>query len=203
MAHFFHYIKNEAAPFKDLARLLDHLWADEVRDYAESPNPRHIFHQLVAVANWLNAGTAWTAEQYVAAWETAPEAKWLAARDAAERARIEAAAAEQPVAGDAPPHWEYEGQGSRYRVRGKRPSVTVVVGWDRPLHTFFAQVWNVPAGARHHEEGELLLWAGTSWDEVHSVDDLAELLADAAELPEELLVRLEADRLPELLTNLG
>lgn len=202
MAHYFHYIKNDTAPLKDLARLLDHLWEDELKDYAENPRPRHVFHQLVAVANWLNAGTTWTAEQYVEAWETSPEAKWLAARNDSGTPRAEERVAAEPAPSSTPPRWEYLGVGSRYKVQGRKPSVTVIVGWDRPLHTFYAQVWDVPEGVKHHERGELVLWAGTSWDEVHSVDDLAELLKDAAVLPEELLLRLERDRLPDLLDNL-
>src|SRR5919107_581190 len=81
------------------------------------------------------------------------------------------------------PEWSWEGDGSRYRLEGRRPSLAIIVGWDRPLATYFVQVWDVPDGAEDHEEGELLLWGGTAWGELTEVDELERALSPFAELP--------------------
>jgi hypothetical protein len=194
MAHYFHYIKPETSPLKDVARVLDSVWEDELRDFESNPTPTHLFHHLVAAANWLNAGTDWTAEQYVAAWHTSPEERWHAARTSH-------ATKEPTPANDAPandgqlPSWEYCGIGSRYRLAGRRKSVTVIVGWDNPLSTFYAQVWDVPDGVTDIEAGRLLLWAGCSLNEIDRVEYLAELLRPYACVPGTLIERLERDRL--------
>lgn len=83
------------------------------------------------------------------------------------------------------PTWVHEGA-SRYRLRGREPSVCVIVGWDRPMSTFFAQVWEVPEGGTRYEDGELLLWLGTKFDEIVEVDDLAEKLKPFVTVPERL-----------------
>ncbi len=195
MAHYFHYIKPETSPVKDVARVLDSVWEDELRDFESNPSPTHLFHHLVAAANWLNAGTDWTAEQYVAAWHETPEEGWHAARSHEASEEPTTAAHGGPAADEQLPSWEYCGIGSRYRLAGRRKSVTVVLGWDNPLSTFYAQVWDVPDGVTDIEAGRLLLWAGCSLDEVDRVEYLAELLRPYACLPDTLLERLERDRL--------
>lgn len=94
---------------------------------------------------------------------------------------------------ETPGNWEREGAGSRYRLQGYSPSVKVVLGWDRPLSTYFAQVWEVPEGAGHHEEGTLLLWLGCSWKEVPTGAGLADALERYAPVPGELADLLHAD----------
>ncbi|MFO0840866.1 MAG: hypothetical protein U0797_00515 [Gemmataceae bacterium] len=91
------------------------------------------------------------------------------------------------------PTWEWLGAGSRYRLKGNSPSVTVVLGWDRPLSTYFAQVWDVPERAGHHEEGALLLWAGCGWQELPDTNDLVDILEPHAAVPRDLLDVLTAD----------
>lgn len=74
---------------------------------------------------------------------------------------------------------------SRYTFTGNQPNLCIVVGWDRPLKTYFAQVWD-GGGA---ESGELLLWAGAGREPVLTVEELADLLAPFGTLPEELAAR--------------
>ena len=48
---------------------------------------------------------------------------------------------------------------SRYTFTGNRSQLRIVVGWDRPLQTYFAQVWD----GGELEAGNLLLWAGAEF----------------------------------------
>src|SRR4051812_7273257 len=58
------------------------------------------------------------------------------------------------------PAWSWEGDGSRYRLEGHRPSLVIIVGWDRPLATYFLQVWDGAASAGEHEGGGQRVWGG-------------------------------------------
>ena len=78
---------------------------------------------------------------------------------------------------------------SRYTFTGNRPNFHVLVGYDRPLQTFFAQVWDTS----EPENPELLLWAGAGPEPVRYVEALAELLAPFGEIPEEVAAKLWAD----------
>ena len=78
---------------------------------------------------------------------------------------------------------------SRYTFEGNTTGLTVVVGWDNPLRTFFAQVWEgsgPPAGT-------LLLWVGIGPDVVLTVEALAERVAPFGDIPEAIVERLEDD----------
>lgn len=83
---------------------------------------------------------------------------------------------------------------SRYLLR-PRPEADgvarVAVGWDRPLRTFFVQVFGPPAA---DGEDTLLVWVGTAPGELANVAELVGLLAPFAELSDEIAARLEADR---------
>lgn len=179
------------APVEALCEVLDYLWADELRHYREQPTETHIFCELARVANWLNGGD-WDAADYATAWGVMPEMGWRVAGIANKAVPPESL---QPAAPDEPEaEWAWEGYGSRYRVQGRKPSIRVIVGWDRPLATYFAQVWDVPEGATHHEDGQLLLWRGTSHADVPHVENLAEVIAPFVTLPHRLAAELEADR---------
>jgi|SRR5947209_11760062 len=91
--------------------------------------------------------------------------------------------------------WEYEGYGSRFRLKGTKHAVTVVLGWDDPLQTYFAQVWESGAGGDCNEPQDPLLWAGCSWQELPELDSLARVLANFAAIPDDLRTCLLADRL--------
>jgi hypothetical protein len=64
---------------------------------------------------------------------------------------------------------------------------TVVIGWDDPLQTFFAQVW---PGHDDEDWEEPLLWVGCRAGEVATIDALAEALEPFAEIPDEVAARL-------------
>lgn len=96
--------------------------------------------------------------------------------------------------GELPGDWRYLGSGSRYRLRGTVPSVTVILGWDHPLQTYFAQVWEVGGAAENHEDGTLLQWLGTRWKEFPHSLRFEKALAAHALVPEDLWCELIRDR---------
>jgi len=91
---------------------------------------------------------------------------------------------------------------SRYTFEGNRPALSIVVGWDNPLKTYFAQVWD--GGGQ--EKGDLKLWVGAGADKVPTPEALAELVAPYGDIPAEVLAQLEEDyevrRAPTLLQSL-
>jgi hypothetical protein len=74
---------------------------------------------------------------------------------------------------------------SHHTFRGKAPHHTIVVGWDNPLKTFYAQVWD--------ERTEELVWFGSAKGEIPNVEDLAEVLAPYGDLPDWLAEQLLLD----------
>jgi hypothetical protein len=74
----------------------------------------------------------------------------------------------------------------------RKPGLTVVVGWDNPLGTFFAQV------QRQQDDDEprdpILLWIGTALGEIPRPADLVGPLAPYAELTDSHLAQLRAER---------
>ncbi len=85
---------------------------------------------------------------------------------------------------------------SRYELRGREPHIAVVVGWDDPLSTFFAQVWDERAVefGNPDDEPEPLLWAGCFAGEIRTVEHLDRALSPFAVLPEEIREQLTRDR---------
>jgi len=62
---------------------------------------------------------------------------------------------------------------SRHTLAALHPQHTCVVGYDPPLGTFFAQLWDqsIPAA-----EEQLVLWVGTTLEEIPTVQALASAL---------------------------
>jgi hypothetical protein len=81
---------------------------------------------------------------------------------------------------------------SRRSIPARTPDLTVVVGWDNPLSTFFAQVDRVQDADDPSEP--VLLWIGSQLGEVTQAEQLADPLAPYAELTPELIELLRADR---------
>lgn len=81
---------------------------------------------------------------------------------------------------------------SRYTIGGNRPEISIVVGWDNPLMTYFAQVWDGGSPG----SGELRLWAGAGLDRIPTPEALAELVAPYGDIPAEVLEQLEGDYQP-------
>lgn len=83
---------------------------------------------------------------------------------------------------------------SRYELtpRDDQPEIIqVVVGWDRPLQTFFAQVFTRTEA--EPEEGEATIWLGTEPGELPTPEAAITVVAPYAEVPDTLAARLEND----------
>ena len=80
---------------------------------------------------------------------------------------------------------------SRYSIHGQNPALTVVIGWDNPLQTFFAQVFD--PSIEEDEEADLL-WLGTALQEIPTVAVLQAQLAGWATIPAAIVDRLTRDQ---------
>ena len=76
---------------------------------------------------------------------------------------------------------------SRYHFPAQDPRFTAVVGWDNPLTTFFAQVFNPPI---EDDDEACLLWIGTAPEAIPTVAALQAQLADWATVPVDIVDRL-------------
>lgn len=80
---------------------------------------------------------------------------------------------------------------SRYRIPAQDPALTVIVGWDNPLLTFFAQVFDLSI----EEDAEAdLLWTGTALQAITTVAALQAQLAGWATIPPTIVDRLTCDQ---------
>ena len=73
---------------------------------------------------------------------------------------------------------------SRYEIAGRKPDVKVVVGWDPPLRTYFAQVYD--ASLEEEDGGRPRQFCG--------ILDLKRAVDQHAELTLDLLATLVDDR---------
>ena len=78
---------------------------------------------------------------------------------------------------------------TRYQINSQQYSIHV--GYDRPLRTFFATVEDLNLS---DEENYLLLWIGTSYDEIRSIAQLQNQIADYCSLPDNIIIKLEQDK---------
>ncbi len=79
---------------------------------------------------------------------------------------------------------------SRYTFAGNKPGRSITVGWDNPLKTYFAQVWEAGGPA----SGELRLWVGPGRERVTTVESLAGLLAPYGNIPRRVVSQLKDDQ---------
>lgn len=84
---------------------------------------------------------------------------------------------------------------SRHTFAGDA-GVSVAIGWDRPLDTFYVQV----SRPDPEEQGELetFVWEGTSPRELPTAAAAIAVAAPHAELPADLATTLETDRMKTL-----
>lgn len=68
-----------------------------------------------------------------------------------------------------------------------------VVGWDRPLNSFFVQVFR--EGKNEDEDEEEILWRGGSFQEIVTVEQAAALLAPYAAIPSDVFRQLHIDQM--------
>src|SRR5712691_1435752 len=90
---------------------------------------------------------------------------------------------------------------SRYTIAALHPQHTCVVGYDLPLGTFFVQLSDQTLPTA---EEQLLLWVGTTPEEIPTVQTLATALHEYAVIPADVWQRLESEqRTLGLRPNLG
>lgn len=82
---------------------------------------------------------------------------------------------------------------SRYELKPRDGNGVwkAVIGWDRPLQTFFAQVF-MPTDAEP-EEGEATIWVGTEPGELLTPEAAICVVEVYADIPEALAAGLLAD----------
>lgn len=78
-------------------------------------------------------------------------------------------------------------------------AIRATVGWDRPLQTFFAQVFE--RDAEGHEDA--FVWKGTLPGELPTPRSALDILEPWCDIPDELSPALETDRLLTLATKDG
>jgi len=83
---------------------------------------------------------------------------------------------------------------SRHELLPKGVNTDIVgaaVGWDRPLQTFFAQVFFRTEA--EPDEGEALIWRGTEPGELPTPEAAIALVAPYAAIPDGLTAQLDAE----------
>ena len=80
---------------------------------------------------------------------------------------------------------------SRYSISAQQPGLTVIVGWDNPLQTLFAQVFDPSI---EDDEAACLLWIGTVPEAIPTVAALQAQLAGWAMIPPDIVDRLVRDQ---------
>ena len=80
---------------------------------------------------------------------------------------------------------------SRYNIPSQNPALTIIIGWDNPLQTFFAQAFDPSV----EDEAEAdLLWIGTALQEIPTVAALQAQLTGWATIPPTIVDRLMRDQ---------
>lgn len=83
---------------------------------------------------------------------------------------------------------------SNHEIPGHDPAKKVVVGWDPPLQTLFAQVVDRKREEEDDDENDkFYLWVGCTWREIQSPIHLSDLLEPYAELTREMRDQLFRD----------
>jgi hypothetical protein len=80
---------------------------------------------------------------------------------------------------------------SRYRIPAQQPDLTAIVGWDNPLMTFFAQVFDPSI---EEDTEACLLWIGTTPEAIPTVAVLQAQLTGWATIPPAIVDRLVRDQ---------
>ena len=80
---------------------------------------------------------------------------------------------------------------SRYQLPHTGPTLHGIVGWDNPLTTFFAQVFNASI---EDDDEACVLWIGTAPEAIPTVAALQAQLAGWAAIPPDIVDRLTRDQ---------
>jgi hypothetical protein len=90
---------------------------------------------------------------------------------------------------------------SRHEFPGKAGATKVMIGWDRPLETFFVQVFRRDPKRRGEEVA--FIWEGCDIGEVATAGAAIRIAEPYAALPIDLYAILETDRLRTVATHDG
>lgn len=82
---------------------------------------------------------------------------------------------------------------SRHEIDAFDPVNTVIVGWDPPLQTFFAQVKSSLL-EKSDPDDPFLLWVGCFPGEIYDIDGLVDALRPFAHLDAEICKALYGDK---------
>lgn len=82
---------------------------------------------------------------------------------------------------------------SRYSIPARLEIYEVVVGWDNPLSTYFAQVFDRTKD--EDDDHHCVLWLGAELGEIRTVNDLMEAVARYVDIPPDIVWRLYLDRM--------
>jgi hypothetical protein len=82
---------------------------------------------------------------------------------------------------------------SRHEIPAFDHAHRVVVGWDRPLQTYFVQVID-RARESDDEDDKFVLWRGCRVRELYEIEDLARVVRRHAELTPEIRTTLYGDK---------
>jgi hypothetical protein len=82
---------------------------------------------------------------------------------------------------------------SRHAIPALDPRHKVIVGWDHPLQTYFAQVIDRAAEGAGSDD-KMVLWKGTRLRELYEIDQLAHVLRRHARLETEMRSMLYGDK---------
>ncbi len=80
---------------------------------------------------------------------------------------------------------------SRHCIPAFTQQYNIVVGWDWPIRTYFAQVLYIDAIER---EDHIRVWIGTSFDEIQTPEELRQPIAAYGALTDDMIACLRADR---------
>lgn len=82
---------------------------------------------------------------------------------------------------------------SRHEIAARDPAHKVIVGWDHPLLTFFAQVID-RAKEDAGDDDKFMLWVGTRPRELYEIADLARAIRKYADLEPGIRAKLYGDK---------
>lgn len=85
---------------------------------------------------------------------------------------------------------------SQYNLTGKRLAVKVLLGWDRPLHRYFATIYDADKRPLYPEESDATRHVGLLGEPygIESATDLAALIADDVDIPALVMAQLADDK---------
>ena len=81
---------------------------------------------------------------------------------------------------------------SRYTIQSFDPRFEIVVGWDWPMRTYFAQV--LDNKNPEDDENRPRVWIGTSFDEIQTPEELRAPIATYGNIPDDIIQALRDDR---------